>query len=512
VSVFGALWYLLIDRLSQFWAVEFEYSFGWLVPVLSLYLFFIRWLSRPEAKPPAGGWVRLIFGLTALGLFPTWLIGQANSDWRVVAWLLMAEVAGLSLCTIYWMGGKPWLRHFAFSVCLIATATPWPTFLESKIVHVLTQLSTVLTVGALNLWHIDAVRHGNLIELRTGIVGLDEACSGIQSLQASVMMTLFLGELYQTTIRRRVALLIGGAVVAFVCNGVRTFSLTAIAANGGPQSVANWHDPLGYVLMAACFLAIIAVSRVISGPLPVVAPASSASSPRSFPYRMIVSLGAWILFVWAGTEIWYRLHTPAQAVQWSIVWPIHKAEFADIPFSKTELDKLEFNKGRGAEWTEADGSHWVAYFLKWAKGPSWSRILARGHRPEVCFPAAGYKACGDHGMIEVQTEGVSIPFHALDFDDGGRKSYVFFCLWEDGVKSSDLSWHDDRWTQFTRLRSVLLGERSLGQQTLEIVISGYDSSEQAVAAFRREIVTLINPGRDLDASGSLLVPQIAKRQ
>jgi exosortase len=443
---------------------------------------------------------------------PTWLIAQANPDWRVGAWFLTAEVVALSLGTIYWIGGRPWFRHFAFSMCLIATATPWPSFLESKIVQVLTQLSTLLTVSALDLWHIDAVRHGNLIELRTGVVGLDEACSGIQSLQAALMMTLFFGELYQASIRRRAALLISGAVIAFVCNGVRTFSLAAVAAKAGPESVANWHDPLGYVLMAACFLLIIAVSRVISGPLPVLSPPLRPLAPTSYPYRIIVSLGAWILFILVGTEMWYRLHAPAQTVQWSIVWPIHKSEFAEIPFSKTELEKLAFNKGRGAEWTEGDGSHWVAYFFEWTQGPSWSRIRARGHRPEVCFPAAGYKACGDHGIIEVQTEGLSIPFHALDFDDGVRKSYVFFCLWEDGVKASERSGHEDRWPQVTRLRSVLLGERSLGQQTLEIVISGYDSPEQAAAAFSREIVTLIDTGTKdaVDAAGTVVVPQVAK--
>jgi hypothetical protein len=94
-------------------------------------------------------------------------------------------------------------------------------------------------------------------------------------------------------------------------------------------------------------------------------------------------------------------------------------------------------------------------------------------------------------MIEIQTEGISIPFHALDFDDGVRKSYVFFCLWEDGVKSSDRSGQQDRWIELTRLRSVLLGQRSLGQQSLDVVISGYDSPEQAATAFRREIAKLI---------------------
>jgi hypothetical protein len=43
---------------------------------------------------------------------------------------------------------------------------------------------------------------------------------------------------------------------------------------------------------------------------------------------------------------------------------------------------------------------------------------------------------------------------------------------------------------------VLLGERGLAQQTLEIVISGYESQAEAENAFRREIATLIKIGSD----------------
>jgi hypothetical protein len=41
---------------------------------------------------------------------------------------------------------------------------------------------------------------------------------------------------------------------------------------------------------------------------------------------------------------------------------------------------------------------------------------------------------------------------------------------------------------------VLLGQRNLAQQTLEIVVSGYDTPEKAEIAFRREMVNLIQTG------------------
>lgn len=99
-------------------------------------------------------------------------------------------------------------------------------------------------------------------------------------------------------------------------------------------------------------------------------------------------------------------------------------------------------------------------------------------------------------MISVQAKGLSIPFHALDFQDGEDKEYVFFCVWEDGLKSSESPRSQDNWSQLTRLRSVLLGERGLAQQTLEIVISGYKNQAEAETAFRREVAKLIETGSD----------------
>ena len=52
-------------------------------------------------------------------------------------------------------------------------------------------------------------------------------------------------------------------------------------------------------------------------------------------------------------------------------------------------------------------------------------------------------------------------------------------------------WIQDEWTPVARLESALFGKRSLGQQVLEIVISGYGSSQEADAAFHREIAGMI---------------------
>jgi exosortase len=488
-AVFGAVWYMLLSRLSPYWAVNPEYSFGWLVPVLSAFLFLLRWRSRPPAGIPNSRLAKWVCVAAGFALMPAWVIAQANPDWRLINWLLASQTVAVTLCAIYFAGGVSWLRHFAFTICLIFTAVPQPHVLEESAAHALTQASTALTVAALQLFQINAVQHGNLVELKTGVIGIDEACSGIRSLQATFMMSLFLGELYRTSVVRRSLLVLAGAAIAFGCNAGRTFLLTTVAAREGLASIANWHDPVGYIVLTACFLSVWGIARVIAGHMPVVIhPAERA--PAGYPQRLVLCLGGWVLLTVIGAEIWYRAHDTREPVRWSPVWPIGKQEFADLPISKSEAELLQFDEGRGAEWTNGDGSHWVAYFFRWDKGLTLSRILARWHRPEICFPAAGYKLGGKHGIVTVQANGVSIPFQAMDFEDNGYKAYVFFCLWEDGA-SSGLPQTEEEMSWSTRLRSVLLGQRNLGQQTLQVVISGYDSPEQAETAFRREVAKLI---------------------
>src|SRR5690349_7894764 len=83
---FGALWYLLLAHLAQYWIVEPEYSFGWLVPVLGAYLFLLNWRNRPEPQKAKSQVPHWIFCIAAFALLPTWLVAQANPDWRLTSW------------------------------------------------------------------------------------------------------------------------------------------------------------------------------------------------------------------------------------------------------------------------------------------------------------------------------------------------------------------------------------------------------------------------------------------
>ena len=95
----------------------------------------------------AAGVARWVFWTAGFALLPTWLVEQANPDWRLISWLLAFEIVALSLYAIYCAGGKSWLRHFAFSICFILVSIPWPGAMEDFVSQGLAQAATVVTVG-----------------------------------------------------------------------------------------------------------------------------------------------------------------------------------------------------------------------------------------------------------------------------------------------------------------------------------------------------------------------------
>ncbi len=69
--------------------------------------------------------------------------------------------------------------------------------------------------------------------------------------------------------------------------------------------------------------------------------------------------------------------------------------------------------------------------------------------------------------------------------------YVFFVVWQDGV-SGRPGETDEPGSRQARLRAVLERRPIVGRQTLEFLVTGPASPEEADALFTRELVTLVH--------------------
>jgi exosortase len=483
-------WLLALSPLAGYWNTNPQYSYGWLVPPLALLLAWRRWRIRPAPDEPARWSMPVIFA-SAVVVFPAWLIVQPNPGWRLVPWMLtLSAVAGtVALCAR--LGGKSWVRHFAFPILFPLTAVPWPSGPEEVVVQGLMRFVAAVTVMLMNLAGLAAVQRGNLVEVATGVLGVDEACSGVRSLQASFMAALFLGEFYRLKTGVRLALVAIGFGAALLTNIARTAFLSYSAARHGIAAVGQWHDPAGYTVLTIC-LVVIAIfanwfhARTRADFAP---PATAPAHP--LPVRIGLILAAWLVFVIISTQVWYSPHSQGESATWTLALP---PEAKEEPLPANTLSLLGCDRTHAANWRDKTGAHWTIFYLEWDPSNSRTALLARVHRPEVCLPSAGLVEAGPRRRLTISVATFDLVFESMHFRDSkGHDAYVFYCPWEivPGQPGRNTAFSDD--TRTASLLRVWQRERLLGQQTAELIISGVASREAAEAALRKELPELIRP-------------------
>ncbi len=215
-------------------------------------------------------------------LLPLRLIEVPNPDWRLIFWVHAGILTALSLGLAAWCGGGPWVRHFAFPVGFLLLAVPWPSGLEQDIVQGLMRGVAAIAAEVMNVLAIPAEAQGNLIRVRGQLVGVDEACSGIRSLQTMLMGGCLLGELSRLSVPRRFVLLGGGLLVAMVANIFRSSLLVWLAAQHGVATLEKYHDLAGISVLLIVFGGLLWINaRLARGQHP--APAALPAAPP--PYR-----------------------------------------------------------------------------------------------------------------------------------------------------------------------------------------------------------------------------------
>ncbi|MBA2743685.1 MAG: exosortase/archaeosortase family protein, partial [Chthoniobacterales bacterium] len=372
IVALGVLWLEVISRLRLEWSINPQYGYGWTVPFLAAYIFWRRLQRAPAPAEPTTTLLPWLVAVAGVGLLvPVRLVQEANPDWRILSWAMALAAVGASLAAVYLAGGMRWLRHFAFPILFFLVAVPWPTQFEQMIIQTLMGAVASINVELLNALGISAVQMGNVIEVGSGFVGIDEACTGVRSLQATFMVSLFLGEFYNFPTARRVILVIAGALLAFFCNLIRTFLLVYVGAEQGAEAIHRWHDPAGHTILMACLLGLWVVSMLMGGGRKVVA-SDAGIRPTAFriPTAFLATILALTVVAEAGTQAWYGVHEAraARTEPWTITWPTDAPSWKPIPVADQAQELLRYNEGGGGSWSGTSGDQWAMYFFKWLPG------------------------------------------------------------------------------------------------------------------------------------------------
>ena len=208
-----AAWTWAIWSCAEYWRGNPNYSYGWIVPVLG-FAYAARRLTLAQneniARPirSVSIWLIGFFGIVVAAII-FGLEFAREQVWHpiIIIWTIAFIPITLTLFVCWLTGGKTLLIAELFPVLFFLTAVPWPPRFEQPITAGLMQAVAGATTALLHWFGIPAQTTGGAITLRTGVVGITEACSGMRSLQAGIMFGLAMGEWFLLRPLRRIALL-----------------------------------------------------------------------------------------------------------------------------------------------------------------------------------------------------------------------------------------------------------------------------------------------------------------
>ena len=484
-------------HLRAEWSYNPQYNYGWMVPLFVAFFLWRRWPTRPAPTAPrfrAGALTAIV--VSALVILLLQFLGVSNPDWRLLSWSLALGAILVSFCFIYLSGGLPWVEHLTFPILFFLVAVPWPTFLEQSVIQGLMRAVTAINVFGLNLAGVPAVQLGNVIEISSGYIGIEEACSGVRSLQATFMISLFLGELYMFKATRRALLVLLGAILAFSSNVVRSAILVWVAATQGSSRVAAWHDPAGMSIFIFCLLSLWLISlwlrRGAASELP---ETPAASLGYSLPFAFAGILAATLLLGQIAIQTWYNAHQSAVTnTRWSVRDPASPEAYEKIAIPPETQRILGADESASGKWTEPDGHQWLMYFFRWLPGRT-AALFVKMHRPDVCLPASGLTMTSETGIRLREINGATLPIRTYRFDAHGVPLHVLYCYWDgrSSYEKRDLANEED-WSAKGRVRSALRGRREVGAQMLELVVWGYENDVEADAALTEQLGKIVARG------------------
>lgn len=287
---------------SHWWRVKEDYSFGWLVPLFTVYAVYDRWpqiagrIAEAERAGPAAGWVRWVLNVAAtLGLVSGALFFLLGAFYRAGAgtsqpgtFALTSGMVAVVLALLFFnvptgatgvaaresargagaIFAEPRFRVaalFIFPVCVWLISAPLVSAVESQISLFLLRKVVTVVAFVFDVLGYPVEQQGNVLMLPKGPVGVAEACSGIRSLTACLFAGSFLGAMFFDRLWKKVFLVVAAMGFAFVMNLVRSLFLTGWAYAYGPEAInGTVHDTAGYAVLGLTCLGLLALVPLLN--------------------------------------------------------------------------------------------------------------------------------------------------------------------------------------------------------------------------------------------------------
>ncbi len=477
-------WGWLVWACAGDWRLPGEYFYGWFVPPLALYFLW----KRGDAFASGGGGIwgnRVAWSVIWICLalvFPLEVVRQTPIYWRPILWVI-GFLAVVNTSAVAWLaGGKERMKAFLFPSIFMLVAIPWPTVVEGALSLPLMRWVTEWSAGLVRLLGIPATATGTIITLPNCTIGVEEACSGLRSLQAALLAGLAAGELLRLGVWRRIALLGVAFAMGVAGNQMRVLILVLVGVNGGSGEIEWFHDVAGYLALAVLLAGVGLTAWLLS----------DGGDRLSRSVRVVVlrsggSAAGWAAlimgaaaFFGAHSWFWWRAGLSAKPRSPLLAVSGNGGVFADDKVPKAILDVL-----RPDQFTyirrEAAGvpPRVIGYHFYWS--PREGNANQLYHRPDRCMPGAGWRINGRVTRETIQIGGRDYDFNVFPFIGPSGPALM---LWGAFLNGSpvEIDFNSDVYLNTTNLwRFIWMGTRTHSFEVAALIVPYQEGNRPSFA-------------------------------
>jgi exosortase len=252
-GLMGLLYSRIVSGLFDDWWNEPSLSQGLLIPPVALYF---AWLDRaPLLAIPAIPSLRGLWLVTG-GCF-LYLLGKLGAEFFLQRASLIIVLAGL--IWIWW--GKSRLTRLAFPLTLMATMIPLPAIVYNTATAPLQLFASDVAAKFAQFCNVSVYRDGNVIQLAHISLGVDEACSGLNSFSALLVAAVLLGRFLCDRFPARLLLVLLCAPLSIAVNVLRVAGTAILADYDEHFALGFYHVFAGWLVFLIGFLAFVGLAK-----------------------------------------------------------------------------------------------------------------------------------------------------------------------------------------------------------------------------------------------------------
>ena len=397
-------------QMVEIWSNREEYSHGFLIPVIALYLIWQRG-DRLREMPFTGSWLGA--GLAVLGLFG-FVLGELSTIYAVVQYAFVIFLIGCAWAVL----GTAAFRLIAIPLCLLFFMVPFPNFIYNNISGKLQLVSSMIGVGVIRAFGIGVYLEGNVIDLGTYKLQVVEACNGLRYLFPLMTLGVIVAYFYNAALWKRLFIFFSTIPITILMNSFRIGVIGVMVEYWGQGMAEGFlHDFEGWVIFMACFGILFIemwllmrlskdrrpLNQVFGIDPPQRAVAGVPFQARAMPVSGWVVVAAAVIAIAPALYITDREETPPERARFS-AFPLAFDGWQGRPevMEKVYLDILKLSDYALINYGREGGKGAVNFYVAWydsqKKGQS-------AHSPATCLPGGGWEM---ESLSTIEVPGVAI--------------------------------------------------------------------------------------------------------